>query len=239
MRIVYVAIVAMGCWMRATPAVAADDIRVEEVTGQAWYGAGDAPRHLLQAGNEIGLGTLSTANDGLVYASPVPGSEFRLAGDSKLRIESDGWQTGPAGEKQRNFVVDLSEGKITTSSRSDAAGDCVYQIRLAGGRISVGSGLCVICVHGDGCHLYVARGSITLYPLHGPLQQKGVRIDAKASIGVLSNSGEVSFQAMNQTASGTSNCLMSGVTPEIVRRFEVGSPNPANLEGNPPVSATE
>lgn len=247
MRITEAVLVGLISWL-VTGAARGEGFHVESVTGQASY---VAPQNgtpvALMPNTDLKAGDVLTDSATSIYVSPAPGSEFRLAPDSEMRIKGDDLETQPGEKPERKAALMLMQGKLTGSINPDAAGTCRYEIALSGGRILAENGMFVICVHGDGAHVYVARGYVTLYPAKGQYKETGIRLVAKASIGILGNEGEVSFQRMTQVASGMSNCLLSGLAPEVVEhlQMEMGAPkpykfpNPVNRTGNPPVSAFE
>jgi hypothetical protein len=227
-----------ACWIVGACGAWAATIHVEEVAGQAWYKSATAgAAQLLGSNTQIDKGSVITNVNGSVYASPAPGSRFRLAPATELHVESNSVGKGLGERRERNAVFALTQGKMTGAISPRAEGTCCYDIRLAGGRLSVKNGTFVICIHGDGAHLYVARGFVTLYPSQGPYHEAGVRILAKANVGILSDEGQVKLEPMDRVTEGTRNCLLSGATPDILQRVEQVLPEPGNLPGNPPVSA--
>ena len=221
----------------------ADGIQIEKVTGNAWYGQTDlATNGTLKAGSETGTGFVRTSEDGALYGSAGPGAKFRLGPGSVAKITGIEHGLMPCGVKNA-LMVTLLQGKMTTSSVPGSSG---YEIRVEGGRVCLATALCVLCMHGDAAHIYVARGSALLFPLLGTFRNSGLRLMARPSIAVMSKEGTMEVEPLTQSAPGAVSCLLSGASPEIGQALSGGLPNPVNvpvnrinLRVNPPVSDIE
>jgi hypothetical protein len=219
-----------------------ENLQVDQVTGevtaQKTTTGGWTP---LQPFSRIGTGgELRTGLDGSLYATVMPGARLHLAAGSDLKIRGMVDKTQPDGTVMHCLDLGLLQGKITFSLSPATAGHFCYQVHTLGGRVAgVDPSLCVICLHGDGAHLYVAKGYVIMYPKGGPYSIGGIKLVAKAAIGVLGNQGTLDVIPMNRIAPSTANCLLSGAAPAVANQLETAQPNPANTPTNPPVSETE
>jgi hypothetical protein len=237
MRTSFAAFLCALVWTAGPCGARADGFHVDKVIGGASYNPPNGlPREILRSNTEVTLGSISTDAGGSVYGSPGPGSKFRLGPGSEMRIGNNDMEAKRGGGFERDAVVGLSQGKLTAAS---VAGGGRYDIHILGGQVSTAAGLCVVCIHGAGAHVYVAQGSVTLFPTAGSYRSGGLTMMARPSIAVLSNKGELEIQPLNQVGPGVTNCLLSGASGGAAAEIEVGLPNPANLKGNPPVSETE
>jgi hypothetical protein len=224
-------------WIIAGPGTRAAEIHVDTVNGEVLYGAPGNPATIpVKPHTDIQVGRMQTSLDGSLYASPGPGSKFHLDHDTAVDFTSNGLAAKTGGGQERDVVLAISQGRMTAAG---VAGSGHYEIQPPGGRISMGPGLCVLCMHGDAAHVYVAKGSAIIFPHAGTYQKTGLTLLGRPTIGILHSNGTLETQPLNQVAPGIHNCLLSGATPEVAAHVQEGSPNPANLEGNPDVSETE
>lgn len=216
------------------------DIQVEKLQGQVWYGHSESPNNgALKSLAVIHDGFLRTGTDGTLYGSTGRGSNFRIGPGSEVEIDGEIKGIMPCGV-QNPLEVTLEQGKMTFSTLPGANG---YEIHIPGGRICMSTSLCVLCMHGDAAHVYVARGSATLFPLQGNYHVTGLRMMARPTIAVMSKDGVLEVQALTSAAPGAVSCLLSGASPEIAQALQESVPtpipNPTNLPVNPPVSETQ
>lgn len=213
----------------------ADTIHVGDVSGDVKYESPGGQWHVLQTGSEIDPGLVVTDTNGSAYISPFPGIDLRLAQATQMDIQQNEKKELPEGWR-RGTGLRLRAGKLSGYVQSSLKNPDICDIETSCGKIRVESGTFVVCLHSDGAHLFLQTGHAILYPLKGEFHEPGIRIDAPTNVGVLSSSGEVEIEPLNRVSSGVSNCLLSGVTPEIARHLEIGTPNPDNVPGNRAVS---
>ena len=213
----------------------AQTIHLEKIEGGVWYRkTAQAAEETLQARADIQPGFLRTAADGSFYGSTGPGSKFRLGPDSEVEIKGVR-PVLPCGLRDA-LAMSLAQGKLTAY---DVPGSKAYEVHLPGGRVCMASTLCVLCMHGAAGHVYVAKGQVQLFPNQGIYHQAGLLMKARPTVAVLNGNGVLEIQPLINAAPGTSNCLLSGASPEIAAAIQEGSPSLGNLPGNPPVSPTQ
>ena len=151
-------------------------VQVDGVEGQVLYGAGDAaPSVPVQAGQRLTEGTFAAAANGILYLSTFAGSELRLAEAGTLRFYGVEEPCPMADHAARRSTFRLLGGKLQMTIRNPASPPHCYHIVLAGGGASVGSGQCVMCIHGTGTYMFVSRGATLLagVPLQGAPREPG------------------------------------------------------------------
>ena len=134
-------------------------MRVDGVEGQVLYGAGDrAPTCRSRRGRRLAAGTFSAAANGILYLSTFSGSELRLAEAGTLRFDGVEEPCPMTIAWAWRSTFRLLGGKLRVTIRNPESPPHCYRIVLPGGSASVESGLCVMCNHGGGTYLFVARG---------------------------------------------------------------------------------
>jgi hypothetical protein len=216
---------------------------VTAVEGQVLYGAGDAiPLQSVKAGQKLGPGQFSVGNDGILFLSSFDGSELRLGESGTLTYDGDDHlcrMDGPGMNLRSNFH--LKQGKLQITIRFAAQPPHCYHVLLKHGQASMANGQCVMCMHGDGTYLYVARGSLAVSgdtepeanpvaegePIYGakpgtvptlkPLQPDRTQLlVGNGQVGVVSVDGGMRMQPLSALAAGTQTCLLSNLEPNVV-----------------------
>ena len=213
------------------------DIHVDNVVGGVWYASAQGQtEQRVKNNSDFAPGYFRTDSDGSMYASPGAGSTFYISHDCAITVRSNSMVTAYGAALQQVAVIDVGEGKITAGGKAPKV---LYDILTQGGRVDLAQSVCVLCMHDDGAHVYVASGHVQLFPKSGIYHTRGLTMMARPSVAVMSKRGELRIEPLYQAPVATSNCLLSGATPEIAGHVEHGFANVLNLQPNPPVSDTE
>ena len=139
-------------------ALRAEQVVVTGVAGQVLFWTIAPPGRVVKAGERFGAGTFSAASNGILYLSTFEGSELRLGESGTLRydaIEDKCLVEHPPGARS---TFKLLQGKLEVNIKVPSRPIHCYRITLAHAQASVGQGQCVLCMHGGGTFVYVARG---------------------------------------------------------------------------------
>jgi hypothetical protein len=213
----------------------AELVQVVGVEGQVLYGAGDsAPSVPVKPGQTLEAGTFSAASNGILYLSTFPGSELRLAETGTLRfygVEEPCPVENHAGHRS---TFRLLQGKLLVTIRHQETPPHCYRIVVRRGNASVESGQCVLCMHGDGTYVYVARGRTMLSEMGetsglvphprsaevaaiAPVRQTEIVIErpfrmltANGMIGLLQSDGSIRILPLAAVSAATQSCLLAG-----------------------------
>ena len=225
--------------------LSAETVRVEGIEGRVLYGAGDStPTVPVKAGQVLGPGTFSASSNGILYLSTFTGSDLRLAEAGTLHFDGVEEPCRMEHAIGRRSIFRLLQGKLRVTIRYPETPPRCYRIVLTRGAASVESGQCVMCMHGDGTYLYVARGVTWLAGSGRPaapagveirastpalrsevIVQKPVRIEATGSVGLLDSDGTVRVRPLSVVSTATQNCLLAGFKPDTAGG---GSPAPVD-----------
>jgi hypothetical protein len=138
-------------------------VRVTGVEGRILYGAGGGlPTQVVKSGQEFGPGTFSAGNDGILYLSAFDGSELRLSETGTLTYDGDdrlGPREGAERDARSNFH--LRQGKAQITIRFTTAPHW-YHLVLSRATASIAQGQAVMCMHGTGTYVFVARGRLAV-----------------------------------------------------------------------------
>jgi hypothetical protein len=207
---------------------------VDGVEGQVLYGAGSrTPGMPVKTGQTLAAGTFSAAPNGILYLSTFSGSELRLAESGTLRF--DGVEERcPLGHQMGNrSTFRLLAGKLRVTIRHPESPPHCYRIVLTRGSASVESGQCVMCMHGEGTFIYVARGVTMLAALNEPAPrtppssgpeavtitpvpqtqvviEKPAMLTGNGMVGVLERNGAIRVRPLASVSAATQNCLLAG-----------------------------
>jgi hypothetical protein len=238
----------------------AETVQVDGVEGQVLYGAGNHTPHVpVKAGQKL-------ATNAILYLSTFTGSELRLAEAGTLHFYGVEEACQVAHLSGHRSTFRLLVGKLRITIRHPEEPPHCYRIMLAGGGASVESGQCVICGHGDGTYLYVARGVTLLSgstephvaapPRAIPVDPEGAsimpvpeprtdivvspptRMTGNGNIGWLGADGVVQVKPLAAVGPATQSCLLAGLHADAVAG---ASPNHAvdSSLGLPVVSPTQ
>lgn len=225
-------------------------VQVDGVEGQVLYGAGDAaPSVPVTAGQRLTEGTFAAAANGILYLSTFAGSELRLAEAGTLRFYGVEEPCPMADHAGRRSTFRLLGGKLRVTIRNPESPPHCYRIVLAGGSASVESGLCVMCSHGAGTYLFVARGATLLagVPLQGAPREPGAMalaperqpaaavhrpamLTGNGNVGWLGGDGVVVVQPLSAIGAAAQTCLLAGLQPDLAAS---GKRNPVDASKRP------
>ena len=224
-------------------------VQVVGVEGQVLYGAGEGqPGTPVKVGQLLNAGTFSASGNGILYLSTFAGSELRLAESGTLRF--NGVEQPVERSTGHRSVFRLLAGKLRVTIRYQQSPPHSYRIELTRGSASVESGQCVICTHGDGTYVFVARGKtmmrggaaagVTTQPATSPAAlaaashpdgaaaERPILLRSNGSIGLLDQNGDVRVRPLSAVSAATQNCLLSGFNPDAAGG---GSHNPVDSAG--------
>jgi hypothetical protein len=196
------------------PLARGQQVHVDDVQGQVLYGAGAAvPRILIKAGQTLGPGTFCACTSGTLSLSAAPGSVLRLNEMGTLRFLGEiPCATGPMPGTQSRFQ--LEQGKLTVMIREPGNPPHCYRVDLHRGSLLMETGLCVMCMHGDGSYVFLARGRASLQSTTTAAKTAVMSLSGNGKVGVLANDGEVEVRPLWTVASATQNCLLAGFKPD-------------------------
>jgi hypothetical protein len=135
----------------------------------------------------------------------------------------------------------LLAGKLQVNIRYSATPPHCYDIVLAKAQAAMSQGQCVICMHGSGTYIFVARGNMMVTsnppdgspleepetPLYGalpnaapaglhPIQQdKGRMLIGNGQVGSIDVNGGVNVRPLSGVAAATQTCLLAGFNPKV------------------------
>ena len=206
------------------------------------YGAGHAPPiQPVKTGQVLGPGTFSAGNDGVLFLSSFDGSELRLGEAGTLTYDGDDRlcrMEGPGMNVRSNFH--LRQGKLLVTIKVASQPPHCYHVALTHAQASMADGQCVMCMHGAGTYLYVARGQLAVTgdadpnanplahggPVYGarpgsvpplaPMQPDRTQVlVGNGKVGVVGVDGGVRMLPLSALAAGTQTCLLAGLEPDV------------------------
>jgi hypothetical protein len=235
----------------------AETVRVDGVEGRVLYGAGDrTPSVPVKAGQTLPAGTFSADANGILYLSTFSGSELRLAESGTLRFDGVEEPCPVGHDAGHRSTFRLRQGKLRVTIRHPESPPHCYRIVLVSGSASVESGQCVMCRHGEGTYIYVARGVTMLARASAPLAspprgaeavaitpvphtdvvvEKPIMLTGNGSVAVLESGGAIRVRALSAVSAATQNCLLAGFKADAASG---DSAHPADASG-PVVSPTQ
>jgi hypothetical protein len=232
---------------------------VDGVEGQVLYGAGDrTPTVPVKAGQTLQAGTFSADANGILYLSTFSGSELRLAESGMLRFDGVEEPCPVGHDAGHRSTFRLRQGKLRITIRHPESPPHCYRILLTSGNASVESGQCVMCRHGEGTYIYVARGvtmlalsrasaplashphgaetvAITPVPHTDVVVEKPIMLTGNGSVAVLESGGAIRVRPLSTVSAATQNCLLAGFKADAASG---NSAHPADASG-PVVSPTQ
>jgi hypothetical protein len=225
---------ALGVLGMSLPLMA-ELVQVTGVEGQVLYGAGDrTPTVPVKAGQMLAAGTFVVASNGILYLSTFSGSELRVAETGTLRFDGVEEPCPVENHAGHRSTFRLLQGKLLVTIRHTETTPHCYRIVVRRGNASVESGQCVMCMHGDGTYVYVARGRTMLSgsgespglvpPPRGaptavmaPARQTEIVIErpsrlltGNGKIGLLQNNGSILVMPLAAVSAPTQSCLLAG-----------------------------
>lgn len=234
-----------------------ETVQVDGVEGQVLYGAGrDTPSVPVKVGQILPAGNFSAAANGILYLSTFSGSELRLAEAGMLHFYGveDPCPMAPSAGRRSTFR--LLGGKLWVTIRDPETPPHCYRIMLKGGDASVESGQCVMCSHGDGTYLYVARGITLLSGSVGPtagahllgapinpeavsiapqphtdvLAHKPTTLTGNGNVGWLDANGGIQMNSLSAIGAAAQSCLLAGLHIDAAAS---GGRNPVDASRRP------
>jgi hypothetical protein len=211
---------------------------VQRVEGQVSYGAGDSrPTVPVKAGQRLSAGIFSASDNGVVYLSTFAGSELRLGQSGTLRFEGTEkpCQMGHTAGVRSTFH--LMQGRLRVTIHYTGLPAHCYRVELQHGIASVESGQCVMCMHGFGTYIYVARGVTVMANAAQPAAVQSVVLSAprvpaentaravtpvtttrvltgNGNVGMVEADGSAQVEPLSAISTGEQNCLLAGLNAE-------------------------
>jgi hypothetical protein len=224
-------------FLAVSSSLRAEQVLVQRVEGQVSYGAGDSqPTVPVKAGQRLSAGIFSASDNGVVYLSTFAGSELRLGQSGTLRFEGteEACQMGHAASRRSTFR--LMQGRLRVTLHYIGPPAHCYRIELEHGIAFVESGQCVMCMHGFGTYIYVARGvtlmanaaqlapvsAVTLSAARVTTRSEIATTPAIATkvltgngnVGVVGTNGSEQVEPLSAISLGEQNCLLAGLNAE-------------------------
>jgi hypothetical protein len=211
----------------------AERVQVISVAGEVLYGPGDrTPSTPVKTGESLEAGTFSAAANGILCLSTFSGSELRLAEAGTLHFYGTEEFCHLERQAGNRSTFRLLQGKLRVTIGQPATPPHFYRVMVQrGSNASVESGQCVMCLHGDGTYVFVARGRTILSGanetagssivprtegaaitrIEGAAEKPPIILTGNGKVGFLGWDGGIVIEPLSMIGAAAQTCLLTGL----------------------------